>query len=152
MHSAILYLKQRFIIWGSAKIVYNQVQLFVSAAFVFVWSWSVSGSSHPRFQLSFHSEAGGTKQPEPLKCKFPRAVSEGWGKGTTSEDLLMCQPVLFVHMLITNTLTQCLLSQRGIMQLKRGMITNKTMIAPRFSWCSLHPFYVCCLRFKLQTM
>lgn len=40
-------------------------------------------SSHPRFQLSFHSDAGGTKQLKPLKCKFSCAVWEAddnnWG-------------------------------------------------------------------------
>lgn len=54
------YLTKRFIIYGEQPTIRFLVLCFVSqAVFVKNWLQLVVGGSHPQFQLSFHSDAGG---------------------------------------------------------------------------------------------
>ena len=66
-------------------------------------SQKVIWEQSPTIQLSFHSDAGGTEQCEPLKCKFPVQSVKVEEKDHNWGCACVCQLVLFVHMLITDT-------------------------------------------------
>lgn len=88
---------------------------FLFCCLLFIWELAHLGvpvvGSHPWFQLSFHSDAGGNEQFEPFKCKcrvpWVKVEEKGHNWGTA------CVSAFFsLFTLTTNTMTQRLLSQK----------------------------------------